>query len=91
MERLGRYEILGELGRGAVGRLDMARDPKIDRLVATKVLGLAAGAGDRELQHWRQRFQRQAKAAGRLGHPNIWACPFLSIFGRGRAQLKAGS
>ena len=73
MERVGRYEILAELGRGATGQVYRARDPEIDRLVAVKVLIPSAGADPQEVQAWRERFRREARAAGRLTHPNIVA------------------
>ncbi len=64
---IGRYEILEELGRGAMGIVYKARDPNIDRIVALKVLHPALSAHP-ELQ---QRFRREARSAGRLVHPNI--------------------
>ena len=71
MEHLGRYELLGELGRGAMGVVFKARDPKIDRLVALKVIASAVGLHPTEVRQRRDRFQREARAAGRLTHPNI--------------------
>lgn len=71
MERLGRYELLEELGRGAMGVVYKARDPQIDRLVALKVLATAPGLDPGDAQQHRERFQREARAAGRLAHPNI--------------------
>ncbi|RMF37771.1 MAG: response regulator [Chloroflexi bacterium] len=65
--RIGRYEILEELGRGAMGIVYKARDPNIDRIVALKVLHPTLSAYP-ELQ---QRFRREARSAGRLVHPNI--------------------
>ncbi|RMF28338.1 MAG: response regulator, partial [Chloroflexi bacterium] len=64
---IGRYEILEELGRGAMGIVYKARDPNIDRIVALKVLHPSLSAYP-ELQ---QRFRREARSAGRLVHPNI--------------------
>ena len=69
MERLGRYEILEELGQGAMGTVYRARDPKIDRIVALKTIRLVGGAA--EIQDYRERFFREAQAAGRLSHPGI--------------------
>ncbi len=69
MERLGRYEILEELGSGAMGTVYRARDPKIDRIVALKTIRLVGGAA--EIQDYRERFFREAQAAGRLSHPGI--------------------
>jgi serine/threonine-protein kinase len=66
---IGRYEILGELGHGAMGVVYKAQDPKIGRTVAIKTLS-AAGQGT-ELEQYRARFLVEAKSAGRLNHPNI--------------------
>jgi serine/threonine-protein kinase len=71
VEHLGRYELLAELGRGAMGVVYKARDPKIDRWVALKVIGPVEGPDAAEVQQRRDRFQREARAAGRLSHPNI--------------------
>jgi len=68
-ERFGRYEILGELGRGAMGVVYKARDPKINRVVAVKTFSLAGRPP--EEQDYRARFFREAEAAGRLSHPGI--------------------
>lgn len=66
---LGRYRIIGELGRGAMGTVYRAHDPLIDREVAIKTLhpNLPADA----IADVRERFLREAKSAGRLSHPNI--------------------
>jgi serine/threonine protein kinase len=69
-ERFGRYEILAELGRGAMGIVYKARDPKINRVVAVKTISLAGQPPDEELEY-RERFFREAEAAGRLSHPGI--------------------
>jgi eukaryotic-like serine/threonine-protein kinase len=69
-ERFGRYEILTELGRGAMGIVYKARDPKINRVVAVKTFSLA-GQPPEEEQEYRDRFFREAEAAGRLSHPGI--------------------
>ena len=70
MHQLGRYEIVAELGRGAMGAVFRARDPKIDRTVAIKTIAVPAGAA-KDIEHYRQRFFREAQAAGRLSHPGI--------------------
>lgn len=70
MHQLGRYEIVAELGRGAMGAVFRARDPRIDRTVAIKTIAVPAGAAT-DFEHYRQRFFREAQAAGRLSHPGI--------------------
>jgi len=70
MQQLGRYEIVAELGRGAMGAVFRARDPKIDRTVAIKTIAVP-GASSQDAEHFRQRFFREAQAAGRLSHPGI--------------------
>jgi serine/threonine protein kinase len=69
-ERFGRYEILAELGRGAMGVVYKARDPKINRVVAVKTISLVGQSPDGEAEY-RERFFREAEAAGRLSHPGI--------------------
>ncbi|PYX96104.1 MAG: hypothetical protein DMG71_07000 [Acidobacteria bacterium] len=69
-KRLGRYEIVSELGRGAMGVVYKARDPKIDRFVALKTISLFGQAGDED-REYRERFFFEAQAAGRLVHPGI--------------------
>jgi len=67
---LGRYEILAEIGRGGMGVVYRARDPKIDRLVAIKTISLFGQEPDQE-REYRERFVFEARAAGRLSHPGI--------------------
>ncbi|MDD2720013.1 MAG: serine/threonine-protein kinase [Gallionella sp.] len=69
ISQLGRYEVLGELGQGAMGVVYKAKDPLIDRQVAIKTISLSL-AGD-EIDEYEGRFYQEAKAAGRLNHPNI--------------------
>ena len=66
MEKLGHYEILGELGRGGCGVVYRAFDPALGRTVALKTI-LSGGSGDSS----RERFRREARSAGGLSHPNI--------------------
>lgn len=70
MDRLGRYEILYELGHGAMGKVYRARDPQIDRVVAVKTINVAA-IDPAEAEEYRRRFFREAQAAGRLSHSGI--------------------
>ena len=69
--RLGRFEITREIGKGAMGQVFLARDPKIDRPVAIKTIVLPPGTSTEEAHETSQRFLREAQAAGRLLHPNI--------------------
>ena len=66
---LGRYKILGELGRGAMGAVYRAVDPLIEREVAIKTL--LPNLPDDVMDEVRERFIREARSAGRLNHPNI--------------------
>jgi len=70
MQKIGRYEIIEELGRGAMGVVYRARDTEIGRVVALKVI-LTANASAQDLHKYKQRFKREAQAAGRLSHPGI--------------------
>lgn len=67
---IGRYEILDELGRGAMGSVFRARDPAVGRTVALKCILSGALAGD-QTNEFRERFYREARAAGALAHPGI--------------------
>ena len=69
ISQLGRYEVLGELGQGAMGIVYKARDPLIDRVVAIKTINLGLALDEKE--EYEGRFYQEAKAAGRLNHPNI--------------------
>ena len=68
--KLGRFEIAGVLGEGAMGIVYLAHDPQIERPVALKTLKseTTAGAYGKELE---SRFLKEAKLAGRLSHPNV--------------------
>ena len=69
--KLGRYEVVRELGKGAMGIVYLAKDPLIGRLVALKTIRAAAHADDDETKEFQQRFIREAQAAGILNHPSI--------------------
>jgi tetratricopeptide (TPR) repeat protein len=67
LKKLGKYEVLGELGHGAMGVVYRARDPVINRQVALKTI--TAGIADDPSML--ERFYREAQSAGGLQHPNI--------------------
>ena len=69
--RLGRYELVHELGKGAMGVVYRARDPMINREVALKAIPLAEEFEGAELEDARSKFFREAEMAGRLSHPHI--------------------
>ncbi|HUN69823.1 MAG TPA: serine/threonine-protein kinase [Burkholderiales bacterium] len=68
---LGRYEVVKELGKGAMGAVYLGKDPKIGRVVAIKTMALAQEFEADELAEVKERFFREAQTAGRLSHPNI--------------------
>jgi len=68
--RLGRYEIVQELGRGAMGAVYKALDPQIGRTVAIKVI-LVGNQPAEVLEDYLQRFRREAQTAGQMSHPSI--------------------
>src|SRR4051812_45993533 len=69
--KLGRYEIVRELGKGAMGIVYLAKDPLIGRLVALKTIRPSSHADDEDTREFQQRFVREAQAAGILNHPSI--------------------
>jgi eukaryotic-like serine/threonine-protein kinase len=71
VQRLGRYQLEREIGRGAMGTVYLGRDTAINRLVAIKAIPLATEFSESELAEARTRFFREAETAGRLNHPNI--------------------
>ena len=73
--RFGPYTIVSALGAGGMGEVYRARDPRLDRIVAIKILA-AHAAQDTQ---FRERFEREARAASALNHPNI-----LTVFDVGR-------
>jgi len=66
-QRIGKYEIVGKLGQGAMGEVFRAHDPVLNRAVAVK--RISAGLDADEMV--RKRFQREAQSAALLSHPNI--------------------
>jgi serine/threonine protein kinase len=79
---LGRYEVLSELGQGAMGVVYKARDPMLDRIVAIKTINLTLPKD--ELAEYEARFYQEAKAAGSLSHRNI-----VTIYDIGRSERVA--
>ncbi len=77
-EKIGRYDILAELGRGAMGVVYKAYDALLDRTVAIKTLNLSL-TGE-ELKEYEARFYQEAKAMGKITHPNI-----ISLYDVGRS------
>ncbi len=68
---IGRYRIVSELGRGGMGIVYKAHDPRIDRVVAIKTIRKDRYTGEESESRALTRFEREAKAAGKLSHPNI--------------------
>lgn len=73
--KLGPYEILAAIGAGGMGEVYRARDPRIGRDVAIKVLPASYSSDPERLR----RFEQEARATGALNHPNI-----LSIYDVGK-------
>ena len=75
--RVGRYQILGALGRGGMGEVYAAYHPELDRRIALKVVqGFDGGSGQR-----RSRLLREARAIARLSHPNVVTVHDAGTFG----------
>lgn len=71
LQKLGRYEIIEELGRGAMGIIYKAKDPVIGRYVAIKTIRLGDFTDSAHLAELHSRLMREAQSAGVLSHPNI--------------------
>ena len=83
-DRLGRYVVEREIGRGAMAVVYLGRDPKINRVVAIKAIPLAREFGEDEVEEARLRFFREAETAGRLNHPGI-----VTVYDAGEDQALA--
>jgi eukaryotic-like serine/threonine-protein kinase len=70
LKSLGRYQIRGVLGKGAMGLVYDGHDPKLDRRVAIKTI-LTRTLDEATAKHYSMRFQREVRAVARLNHPNI--------------------
>ncbi|MBU1670921.1 MAG: protein kinase [Actinobacteria bacterium] len=70
-DHFGRYRVIKEIGTGAMGVVYLARDDKIGRSVAIKTLSVRQGLSPDEVSEVKERFAREARAAGTLQHPNI--------------------
>ena len=68
-DKIGRYDVVAEIGRGAMGVVYRAVDPMLERTVAIKTINMALDPG--EMDHYEKRFTIEARAAGGLNHPNI--------------------
>ncbi len=71
MSSIGRYEIEREIGRGAMGVVYLARDPRLHRSVAVKTYSLPDGVSEELAKQFHERFLREARAAASLSHPGI--------------------
>ncbi len=71
VQKIGRYEILSELGQGAMGVVFKGRDPIIDRLVAIKTIRFDRLYESQEIESLKERFYKEAQAAGKFTHPHI--------------------
>jgi len=68
---LGRYEILKQLGKGAMGIVYLGQDPRINRTTAIKTFRFADDIVQEEIDKMKETFFREAESAGTLSHPNI--------------------
>jgi len=68
---LGRYEVLKQLGKGAMGIVYLGQDPRINRTTAIKTFRFADDINPKEIEKMKETFFREAESAGTLSHPNI--------------------
>jgi serine/threonine-protein kinase len=71
LSRVGRFDILEELGKGSMGQVYKALDPKINRLLAIKTIRFSDEFEEDLIQEIKERFFREAEIAGQLSHPSI--------------------
>src|SRR5437867_13089888 len=74
--KLGRFEIIREIGKGAMGVVYLAHDPKIDRRIAIKMISLPAGLSPDEARESGHRFVREARRPGSFKIPT--SSPFTT-------------
>jgi serine/threonine-protein kinase len=82
--KLGRYRLLEPIGQGTTGRVYLARDPRIHRLVAVKLIDLSLERDATEAEDANERFLREAETTGRLSHPNI-----VTVYDMGETKGRA--
>ncbi|MBC8357356.1 MAG: serine/threonine protein kinase, partial [Candidatus Aminicenantes bacterium] len=70
---LGRYEIIEEIGRGAMGMVYKAKDPKLNRVTAIKTISFAEDFDPDEIKEVKESFLLEAETVAKLSHPNIVA------------------
>ena len=80
LKKLGRYDIIGVLGKGAMGLVYDARDPNLDRRVAIKTI-MVDNLSQKAADEYAMRFRTEARSAARLQHPNI-----VSVYDSDRHQ-----
>ena len=78
IEKLGRYDVLRVLGKGAMGVVYEGRDPNLDRPVAIKTIRVQSASAE-AASEYDGRFRTEARSAARLHHPNI-----VSVFDSGQ-------
>lgn len=83
-EKIGRYEILRCIGKGAMGEVFLGRDPHINRLTAIKTMRFKDNFVEDEIAEIREKFFREAESAGTLSHPNI-----VTIYDAGEDRERA--
>ena len=81
MDKIGKYEIISILGKGAMGIVYKAKDPDIDRDVAIKTIRFDLISEKAEKEDMMKRFMREAQAAGKLQHPHI-----ITVYDVGREE-----
>lgn len=78
---LGRYEVVKQLGKGAMGIVYLGQDPRINRITAIKTFRFADSLDPEEVERLREKFFVEAESAGTLSHPNI-----VTIYDAGEEQ-----